>query len=145
MKRCPTCKQTYSDDALGFCLNDGTPLMDEAGTSADLQATIMSPAPIKPPTFAEAPAPSYQAAPQTWPADRPAISPPAQSAQKKPMVAYFIIGGSVIVAGFLLFIWLIGAIAGIGGALIHLLLLLALLVGFIGIVGGLILLFAGKR
>src|SRR5205085_7513047 len=30
MKRCPTCQQTYPDDALDFCLNDGAPLVSDS-------------------------------------------------------------------------------------------------------------------
>src|SRR6201988_5497351 len=30
MKRCPTCNRTYTDPALNFCLEDGTPLATDA-------------------------------------------------------------------------------------------------------------------
>lgn len=29
MKRCPTCQQVYPDEAMGFCLNDGTQLVSD--------------------------------------------------------------------------------------------------------------------
>lgn len=150
MKRCPTCQQTYSDDELGFCTDDGTPLVSEINRSGDLQATLMAtpPPPQGPPpspSFNQTSTPGYQATPQSWPPPQGAsygYQPPAPS---KPTTAYFIIGGSLLAAGFLGFVWLVGAIAGIGGGLIHLFLLLALLIGFVGVVGGGIMLVGGKR
>lgn len=35
--RCPSCNQTYTDDSLTFCPNDGTPLVREAAPSYDPQ------------------------------------------------------------------------------------------------------------
>jgi hypothetical protein len=40
MKSCPTCKRTYTDASLNFCLEDGTPLINEAAPIGDLNATI---------------------------------------------------------------------------------------------------------
>jgi Domain of unknown function (DUF4190) len=77
MKRCPACNQTYADDELSFCINDGTALVRVLGSSYDPQATIMSP----PPSVTEPPpppqsfddagssgwnAPSSYSPPQTW-------------------------------------------------------------------------------
>ena len=47
MKRCPTCKRTFEDDSLAFCLDDGSPLVSESGP--DSQATLVTPAPPAPP------------------------------------------------------------------------------------------------
>ena len=66
MKRCPACSQTYTDDELSFCINDGTALV-RMGTS-DPQATIMS-APPPPPQ-------SYNDAGQSGWTDPPGYSPP---------------------------------------------------------------------
>lgn len=42
MKRCPTCKREYTDDALSFCLDDGGKLESAAPpASQDPQATLM--------------------------------------------------------------------------------------------------------
>jgi hypothetical protein len=51
MKRCPACDQTYTDDALSFCVNDGTVLVRPS--TYDPQATLMSPPPsvTEPPPF----------------------------------------------------------------------------------------------
>jgi SnoaL-like domain len=35
MKRCPTCRRTYADDTLRFCLEDGTPLDADAPLNSD--------------------------------------------------------------------------------------------------------------
>jgi len=44
MKRCPQCNRTYSDDALSFCLDDGSPLVSaSAPSSFDPSATIQYP------------------------------------------------------------------------------------------------------
>ncbi|MGB7924885.1 MAG: hypothetical protein WCF57_16715 [Pyrinomonadaceae bacterium] len=80
-----------------------------------------------------------------------ASTPPQQGAsaeqgfkRPKPMVAYITIGAAIVIAGFLLLVWLIGLIAGVGG-FIHLLFLLALLIGFVGIAAGVAMLFMGKK
>src|SRR5260370_11713064 len=41
MKRCPTCKRTFEDDTLSFCLDDGTPLV--AATRPDSDETLVLP------------------------------------------------------------------------------------------------------
>ena len=43
MKRCPTCKRTFADDSLAYCLDDGSPLVSEA--QPDSGATLVSPSP----------------------------------------------------------------------------------------------------
>lgn len=44
MKRCPQCNRTYTDDALSFCLDDGSPLVSTAAPSSfDPSATIQYP------------------------------------------------------------------------------------------------------
>jgi hypothetical protein len=46
MKRCPQCNRTYTDDALSFCLDDGSPLLSTSGPSAaDSSPTIQYPPP----------------------------------------------------------------------------------------------------
>lgn len=174
MKRCPSCEQTYDDDALSYCPADGTRLETEKTSSVNLQATIMAPPPPSPPpmsqsftpesltgyetniapnasTFEPTPppvqTPSWESIPTTTPPQQfTAPSAPSGDARRpKPMAAYITIGASILIAGFLLFVWLIGVILGIGGSLIHLLLVLALLIGFIGIAVGIFLLVMSKR
>jgi hypothetical protein len=43
MKRCPQCNRTYTDDALSFCLDDGSPLLTVGGPQSDPGATIQYP------------------------------------------------------------------------------------------------------
>src|SRR5262245_10145345 len=44
MKRCPQCNRTYTDDALSFCLDDGSPLISTAAPSSfDPGATVQYP------------------------------------------------------------------------------------------------------
>ena len=56
-----------------------------------------------------------------------------------------VLGGSLLVAGLLLFVWVLGLVFGFGGGLIHLLLLLALVVGPAGVLAGVVLILAGAR
>jgi hypothetical protein len=43
MKRCPTCNRTYTDASLNFCLEDGTPLAQDAPPPPDPNATMRYP------------------------------------------------------------------------------------------------------
>ncbi|MGH9930228.1 MAG: DUF4440 domain-containing protein [Pyrinomonadaceae bacterium] len=43
MKRCPTCKKTFSEEHLSFCVDDGTPLV--TANSPDDEATVVRSAP----------------------------------------------------------------------------------------------------
>ena len=45
MKRCPACNRTYADLSLNFCLDDGTPLTNDAAPTTDLNATVRYPPP----------------------------------------------------------------------------------------------------
>ncbi len=54
MKRCPTCKKTYTDESLNFCLDDGSWLAD--GAKSDEHATAILPSvglPSETPTVLE--------------------------------------------------------------------------------------------
>jgi hypothetical protein len=44
MKRCPTCNQTFEEQWLSFCTQDGTTLIDDAVTPIGPPPTIMAPA-----------------------------------------------------------------------------------------------------
>ena len=57
MKRCPTCNQTFQEEWLSFCTNDGTTLIDDAPLSSEPAPTIGASIP------AEAASPNEQA---TW-------------------------------------------------------------------------------
>jgi hypothetical protein len=69
MKRCPTCNRTYEDDALSFCLSDGSSLIKDEP---------YAPAPVEPP-----PAVFTPPAPGDWRSSGP-VSPPAPAWQSPP-------------------------------------------------------------
>jgi hypothetical protein len=79
MKRCPQCNRTYTDDALSFCLDDGSPLTVASGPPPpDASATVQYPQARETtpqPTIAYNPG---QAAPP------PAMPPPAWSPMPPP-------------------------------------------------------------
>jgi hypothetical protein len=92
MKRCPSCQQTYPDDAPDYCSNDGMRLVDEESASFDPEKTVMSsglrasvpdsPSPPQPPPQPSAAPPSPQQ-PQQFQAqsEMPGIKPPTQWSQ----------------------------------------------------------------
>jgi len=43
MKRCPTCNQTFDEEWLSFCTQDGTTLVEEATVSNEPPPTILAP------------------------------------------------------------------------------------------------------
>src|SRR5215510_7091450 len=71
MKRCPQCNRTYTDDALSFCLDDGSPLVSAtAPSSFDPSATVQYPQgrdTTPQPTIA-------------YPSQQPSMPPPPSSA-----------------------------------------------------------------
>ena len=97
MKRCPQCNRTYTDDALSFCLDDGSPLVSTAAPSSfDPSATVQYPQgrdTSPPPTIAY-PGQSTPPPPQAPPAWSP--MPPAQP--KKRSVWPWLLGIGAILA-----------------------------------------------
>lgn len=85
MKRCPSCQQTFPDDAPDYCSNDGMRLVDEESATFDPEKTVMAsglrsseqaspPSPPQPPPQPPStPQPQYQAPDAT-----PGIKPPTQ-------------------------------------------------------------------
>jgi hypothetical protein len=75
MKRCPNCQRTYPDDAPGFCVNDGTQLVNEEAAAFDPQKTILASTPAQPPPPPmqqySNPAPSPSPPPAAWPPPPP--------------------------------------------------------------------------
>jgi hypothetical protein len=116
MKRCPQCNRTYTDDALSFCLDDGSPLVSAAAPSSfDPSATVQYPQSREttpPPTIAY-PGQSVPPPPQS-PAPPPAWSPMPPPAPQKRSVWPWLLGiGAVLVFVVIGIIILIIAIAKI--------------------------------
>lgn len=118
MKRCPSCNRTFTDQSLGFCIDDGTALvLDNAASSLESQATRILPGP--PPTVQMPPprateygagtspnAPSWQ--PYGWANESPAVwtppPPPAGVPAAKPQqglaVASLVLGIVTMTVGW---------------------------------------------
>lgn len=118
MKICPSCNRTYTDASLNFCLEDGTPLVNESAPGADPNATVRyteirdtnppatqiypsmpsasSPTPPQTPAPASRPpAPLSQSQPpQRAPAS---ASLPRPAPRKKSSAIWWIVGGAAIV------------------------------------------------
>ena len=82
MKRCPQCNRTYSDDALSFCLDDGSPLVSAgAPSSFDPSATVQYPQPRETspqPTIAYNPNQPPPTPPPSW-SPMPPVQPKKRS------------------------------------------------------------------
>jgi len=97
MKRCPNCRRTYTDDALNFCLEDGSPLVVETPASLENNETqrYTPPPPTQiyqpsPPT--NQPPPAVNRAPQypgQW-------NPMPQQQQRKSNAIWWILGIIVV-------------------------------------------------
>jgi hypothetical protein len=85
MKRCPNCQRTYTDPSLNFCLEDGTPLINE-------------PAPTTPPMeFHHKPAPLLnQVDPMSQPRQWSPVPPMPQP--KKSGAIWWVLGGILVAA-----------------------------------------------
>jgi hypothetical protein len=99
MKRCPQCNRTYTDDALSFCLDDGSPLTIASGPpSSDASATVQYPQARETtpqPTIAYNPG---QAAPPPLPPPTPAWSPmPPPQTQKRSVWPWLLGIGAILV------------------------------------------------
>jgi hypothetical protein len=97
MKRCPQCNRTYTDEALSFCLDDGSPLVSMAAPSSfDPSATVQYPQgrdTSPPPTIAY---PGQSAPPPPQPP--PAYSPMPPPQPRKRSVWPWLLGiGAVLV------------------------------------------------
>ncbi len=96
MKRCPQCNRTYTDDALSFCLDDGSPLLSASGPMSDPGATVQYPQPrdtSPQPTIAFNPGPAAPPPPAA-----PAWNPmPPQAPQKRSAWPWVLGIGAVLV------------------------------------------------
>jgi TonB family protein len=113
MKRCPTCRRVYQGEELSFCLDDGTPLVNDAGASSDEGAetvkvppprpTNQAPRELYPPHDAPHLQPLPQVAQQGYGAGRVASQDERRKSSALPWIlGAVILGLSAIVVGLLL-------------------------------------------
>ncbi len=119
MKICPSCNRTYTDASLNFCLEDGTPLVNEAARGAEPNATvryteIRDTNPPKTEIYPSFPPASSPSAPASQPPAQPSrpsapvsqppqwaplpASVPAVVARKKSSAIWWIVGGAAVVS-----------------------------------------------
>ena len=137
MKRCPTCSRTYTDDALSFCLDDGSPLLSVGGGAAasgpssfDPNATLAYPTPrdtAQPATEVYPPRvpPHGQQPPPQIPPQTPHWQPGPQAqgqypppARKKSALPWIIGGAALLVVlgtGLVVLIAIVASIADKNG------------------------------
>ena len=102
MKRCPSCNRTYTDEALSFCLEDGTPLLIEAPTPATA-GTLPYPPPRDtdpPPTQVYHPSAAIPAQPPALnlpPSYQPRYSPLPMAQRRKSHAVWWILGGLAVI------------------------------------------------
>jgi len=118
MKRCPQCNRTYTDDALSFCLDDGTPLVSGAAPSSfDPGATVQYPQARETspqPTIAYTPSPQQSVPPPPPPPAQPPWSPmPPPAAQKRSVWPWILGIGAVLVFVGIGLVILVFAIASV--------------------------------
>jgi hypothetical protein len=94
MKRCPTCQRTYLDEALSFCLDDGTPLTTTSYASSDSQSTLVAPGRATDPArnFGPNTAPTLLKRPPDW--------TPRPQARKRNLLPWILGGAAVLLVGF---------------------------------------------
>lgn len=121
MKRCPTCNQTFEEEWLGFCTQDGTTLIDEYVASSEPPPTIMAPAQPDTPTWnipsGDLPpsSPAWRPAERAVPAWRPPPPPTHVQPQNKNLAtASMILGIISVTVGWLCF----GPIPGIASIIL---------------------------
>ena len=101
MKRCPSCNRTYTDEALNFCLEDGTPLVTEAPSPPETTPTMHYPAPrdtnAPQPEVYRPPGPVFSQAPPVVPQWSPL---PQAQAPRKSHAIWWILGAVAVIAIF---------------------------------------------
>lgn len=119
MKRCPVCNQTFEEEWLSFCTEDGTTLVDDPASPAEPPPTIMAP----PPEFvAPNVASSGSPRPDPWqpsPREPPPWQPPPPPAYALPpnkslATASLVIGIISVTVGWLC----LGPIPGIAALIL---------------------------
>ncbi len=126
MKRCPTCNQTFTDEWLTFCTQDGTSLVAADTSVIDPPVTLVNPSmppsvsPLEQPTMdmpgKSAPAPALYNPPQT---PQPGFLPPPPPAypvttEKNMALLSMILGIVSVTIGFCCYFGVLTAPVAIG-------------------------------
>lgn len=104
MKTCPSCNRSYTDQALNFCLQDGSPLVNVAPSSEttaeartpDTRYANAPPTDVYRPN-APAPPPGYQAPYQPQYNPMPQYTPMPLARQPRSSAVWWILGGLAVV------------------------------------------------
>jgi hypothetical protein len=125
MKRCPSCNQTFDEEWLSFCTQDGTTLIEDPGATSELPPTILaSPPAVATPERANLNLPAAEygapARPYVQPSDQPAWKPPpppsyAQPQNKSLATASMVLGIVSVTVGWMCFGPIPGVVAIILG------------------------------
>jgi len=108
MKTCPSCNRSYTDEALNFCLQDGTPLVIDAALPSETTATAIYSAPRDnnpPPTQVYRPNPPVQPPPLAQPgapyqpqySPMPQYTPMPMARQPGSSAIWWILGGLAVI------------------------------------------------
>jgi len=102
MKTCPSCSRSYTDDALNFCLQDGTPLVIEADLPSETTRYSVPRETNPPPTEMYRPNPPVQPAPisnqpyQPQYMPLPQYTPMPMARQPRSNAVWWILGGLAV-------------------------------------------------
>jgi hypothetical protein len=95
MKRCPQCNRTYTDDALSFCLDDGSPL---ASVSEQLPINTAATVQYPPPRETSQPTIAYRPGQMPPPSVAPSWTPvPPPQPQKRSVWPWLLGIGAIVV------------------------------------------------
>ena len=102
MKLCPQCRTEYTDDALKYCLQDGTPLTDSPNpiTSPNFNTeseTVISPKRVEPIRFD--PPSSFQSNQANWQPSEPIVVEREPKKSNTPMIVALTFLGTLLLLG----------------------------------------------
>lgn len=100
MKVCPNCRTEYTDDALQYCLEDGTPLVDLSKKSVEFNTeseTLVSPKRVEPIRFE--PPSSYQNSKTEWETSQPVIVEREDKKSNTAAIVALSVIGTILILG----------------------------------------------
>ncbi len=100
MRVCPKCRTEYTDDALQYCLQDGTPLVNSTNKSSDFNTeseTVVSPKRVEPIRFE--PPSSFQNNRTSWEQNQPVIIEREPKKSNTTAIVALSVLGTILVLG----------------------------------------------